>query len=254
MQDSIEKALLRKEKYLSENPEYRKEENLFHRHLVGKYVGDLVYGANDGIITTFAVVAGATGAGLSGSVIIVLGLANLLADGISMGASNFLGSKTEKDYARAQRKKENWEIEHLRELEVEEVKEIFAKKGFRGKDLERSVALITSNKEIWIDTMMKDELGIIEEEKDDPQKHGLATFTGFLIAGFMPLIPYLLPGISGSFLFSTVIGALALLTVGMLRSFITTVGFLRGGLEMLAIGSAAALVAYFVGRFVEQFV
>lgn len=252
--DIVEKALQRKEKFLLENKEYSRFEALAHRHLVGKYIGDLVYGANDGIITTFAVVAGASGAMLSSSVVIILGVANLLADGISMGASNFLGSKSEIDFARAQLQKESWEIDNLRELEIEEVRDIYKKKGFAGQDLEKAVSIITSNRKVWLDTMMKDELGIILDEKDNPLKHGLATFMAFVVSGAFPLLPYILPGFENPFLASCVIGAITLFTVGALRTLITTVSFIRGGLEMLAVGSAAAGVAYIVGTIIEGIV
>lgn len=249
--DILEKALQRKEKYLLENKEYERFEKLAHRHLFGKYIGDLVYGANDGIITTFAVIAGASGASLASSVIVILGVANLLADGISMGASNFLGKKSEKDFARAQLQKEDWEIDHLRELEVEEIRDIYKKKGFKGQDLEKAVAIITSDRRVWLDTMMKDELGILLDEKDSPLKHGFATFMAFVIVGIFPLLPYFVSGANQPFVISSIIGAVALFTVGALRTLITTVSFIRGGLEMLAVGGTAATIAYFVGAFIE---
>lgn len=251
--DLLNEALRRKEKFLLENKEYQRFEKLAHRHLVGKYIGDLVYGANDGIITTFAVVAGASGASLSSAVIIILGVANLFADGISMGASNFLGKRSEQDFARAQRQKEDWEIDNLRELEVEEVRDIYKKKGFKGEDLKHAVEIITSNRKVWLDTMMKDELGIIEDV-DDPKKSGIATFIAFTIAGFFPLLPYFIPGIQNAFLISSIIGALTLFTVGALRTLITTVSFVRGGLEMLLVGSSAAAIAYVIGSLVEKIV
>lgn len=252
--DIVEKALQRKEKFLLDNKEYSRFESLAHRHIVGKYIGDLVYGANDGIITTFAVVAGASGATLPGTVVIILGVANLLADGISMGASNFLGAKSEKDFARAQREKESWEIDNLRELEIEEVREIYKNKGFTGQDLEKAVKIITSNRDVWLDTMMKDELGIILDEKDNPLKHGVATFFAFVISGAFPLLPYIVPGFENPFLWSCIIGAIMLFTVGALRTLITTVSFIRGGLEMLAVGSIAAGAAYVVGGIIEGIV
>ncbi len=254
LDDYLQSVLKRKEKFLSENAEYRKHESLYHRHTAGKYIGDLIYGANDGIITTFAVVAGASGASLSPVVIIVLGFANLVADGFSMGASNFLGKRSEQDYARAQRRKEEWEIDHLREIEVEEIREIFERKGFRGKDLERAVEIITSDRKVWVDTMMRDELDIIEESADDPRKHGLATFLAFVVAGFFPLVPFLVGNLPNTFLFSAVIGAFTLFAVGALRSIITTVSWVRGGLEVLLIGSSAALGAYVIGNVVEGIV
>lgn len=249
--DILQEALKRKEKFLLENKDYKRFETLAHRKDVGKYIGDLVYGANDGIITTFAIVAGASGASLSASVVIILGFANILADGISMGVSNFLGEKSEQDFAKAQYEKENWEIDNLRELEVEEVYDIYRKKGFKGKDLERAVDIITSNRKVWLDTMMKDELNIIMEKKEDPKKHGLATFAAFVVAGLFPLLPYLIPGTVNTFASSVIIGAVALFTIGALRTLITTVSWIRGGVEMLLAGSAAAAVAYIVGAFTK---
>lgn len=246
--------LEKKKEYLLRNKEYRRFESLMHTHTAGRYVGDFVYGANDGIITTFAVVAGASGALLPHAVILILGFANLLADGFSMGASNFLGERAERDFAKSQREKENWEIDNLRELEIEEVRDIYAQKGFKGKDLERAVKIITSNREVWIDTMMKDELGILEDPTDDPKKHALATFAAFCIAGFFPLVPFLIPGIPQPFIISAIIGAITLFAVGALRTLITSVSWWFGGLEMLLVGSVAASVAYFVGAFLERIV
>ncbi len=251
VEEYLKDVLARKEKYLSENEQYRKHENLYHRHTAGKYIGDLIYGANDGIITTFAVVAGASGASLVPSVAIILGFANLLADGFSMGASNYLGKRSEHDYAKAQRQKEDWEIDHLREIEVEEIREIFEKKGFFGKDLERAVEIVTGDRKVWLDTMMRDELNIVDEGDENPILHGVATFVAFLIAGFFPLIPYLIPTTGDKFLISALVGALTLFLVGSSRSLITTISWIRGGLEMLFVGSSAALAAYLVGKLIE---
>lgn len=237
----------------------------FHRHLktkphldqvstAGKYLADMVYGANDGIITTFAVVAGTAGASLSPVVTIILGFSNLLADGISMGASDYLGLKSEKDFIKSERKKEYWEISHLKQEEINEIRKDFESKGFKGEDLSHAIDIITSNKKVWVDTMMKDELGLIDTPKNDPKKHALATFVSFAVAGLFPLLPFLIPNNFDKFLASTIVGAITLFAVGASRSFITTVNWFRGGVEMLTIGSATALVAYFVGSFIESLV
>src|SRR3989344_5892137 len=252
--DKITQLLNRKRRYLEEFEENRNQEEIFHRHTTGKYIGDLIYGSNDGIITTFAIVAGAWGASLPSTIIIILGVANILADGLSMGASNYLGGKSEKDYAREQRKKENWEIDNLRELEIEEVKDIFRKKGFKGEDLNRAVEIITSDRKIWLDTMMRDELGIIEDAGDDPKKHGFVTFLAFITAGSVPLIPFLIPILPNPFTLSIIFAALAMFSVGALRSLVTSVTWIRGGMEMLMVGSTAALVAYLVGNFIEKII
>lgn len=250
----IDKALEKKAQHLLKNKQYNTWEKLLHQRATGRHIGDFIYGANDGIITTFTVVAGASGANLGNIVIIILGFANILSDGISMGASNFLGRKSERDFALAQEKKENWEIDNLRELEVEEIKEIYQNKGFKGKDLERAVSIITSDKKVWVDTMMKDELGIIIEKEDSAKYHGLATFASFVVTGLVPLLPYLIPNLPNRFFLSAALGAATLFTVGSLRSLITTVTWLRGGLEMLIVGGTTAIVAYAIGALLSKLI
>ncbi|MCL5969995.1 MAG: VIT1/CCC1 transporter family protein [Patescibacteria group bacterium] len=254
MDKQLNEAVERKKKFLLNNKKYKFQEDVYHKHTAGKYIGDLVYGANDGVITTFSVIAGAVGASLSPSIVIILGFANVLADGISMGASNFLGNKSEQEYAKTQKEKEMWEIENLPEIEVEEIREIYRKKGFKGEELEKVVKTITSNKKVWLETMMRDELNIFVDEKDNPVKHSLATFAAFVIAGILPLLPFIIPSFPFRTESSTIIGAITLFTVGALRSLVMAVSWLRGGLEMLLIGSAAATVAFFVGNFLEKLV
>lgn len=250
----LDEALKRKAELLQKYPNYKKSENLLHRQNTGRYIGDLVYGSNDGLITTFSIIASAAGANLPGAVIVILGLANIVADGISMGASNFLGNKSELDYAKNQKDKELWEIEHLPELEIDEIRDILAAKGFKGKDLERAVKIVTQDKEVWVDMMMKDELGIIVDENNDPKKHAVVTFLAFIAAGFVPLLPFLIPGVQNQFVIAAVVAAATLFTVGALRSLVTTVTFLRGGLEMFLIGSTAATAAYLIGYIIEKLV
>ncbi|MBI2098222.1 MAG: VIT1/CCC1 transporter family protein [Candidatus Wildermuthbacteria bacterium] len=154
----------------------------------GMYIGALVYGANDGIVTTFAVVAGAAGALLSPGVIVILGFVNLIADGFSMGASNFLAIRAEREMAKQPR------------------------------------GLAT------------------------PFQHGLVTFGAFVIAGIVPIIPYLFrfPG-TQQFIFSSALAAAMFFSVGAARTYITKGSFLKAGLEMLAIGVVASSVAYGMG-------
>src|SRR2546425_7540427 len=130
------------------------------------YVGDLVLGALDGSVTTFAVVAAATGAGQPASIVLIIGMANLFASGVSMALGNYLGTKSEEEFREKHRRREEYETERFPELEKEEVRKIFADKGFQGEDLERAVEIITSNKQIWVETMMRDELRISPEKKE----------------------------------------------------------------------------------------
>lgn len=220
-------------------------------HQKGRYLSEAVYGAIDGTVTTFAVVAGVAGASLSASVVLILGFANLLGDGFSMAASNYLSEKSKKEYAAKMRRREEWEMKHLPEAERKEVRDIYHAKGFKGRDLDQAVKIITSNKSVWLDTMMKDELGIIEENKT-PIKSAAATFLAFTLAGFIPLITYVVsyavPGIlDKAFWYSAGLTSIAFLAVGAVKARIVAKNPFLASLETLLVGGAAAAIAYLVG-------
>jgi vacuolar iron transporter family protein len=227
------------------------EHNEEHTKDKGKYVGDVVFGALDGIVTTFAIVSGVQGANLPSSIVLILGFANLFGDGLSMGFGNYLSIKSEIDYIKRERRRELWEIEHVPEGEKEEVRQIYAKKGFKGKDLDRVVDVITSDKNVWLDTMMYEELGLLHEDKT-PAKSGLATFLAFCAAGFIPLITFVLAMlfpwyIFDTFVVSAMLTGLALYTVGAMRSWVTGIHWHNSGMQMLVVGGIAAIVAYAIG-------
>lgn len=221
---------------------------------LGKYIGDLVYGANDGVITTFAVIAGTTGAGFSPIVTVVLSFANLFADGLSMGVSDFLGIKSEKYYADSIKSKEKWEITHDKPHAIAEIREVFASRGFTGADLERAIEIVSSNKKAWLETMVRDEEGVIDDPRDDPRKHGFATFLAFITVGFIPLLTFLIPLPIDHFIAAAVVGASTLFIVGAMRTYVTAVSWIRGGLEMLIVGSVTGAVAYSVGVVAEHLI
>jgi vacuolar iron transporter family protein len=168
----------------------REHEPANGRDFLRHYLRDLVYGANDGIITTFAVVAGVAGAALSVRTVLILGTANLLADGFSMGASSFLSIRSE---------------EAVRRARGEAVGEPY------------------------------------------PLRHGIATFVAFLIAGVVPLLPYVLAAPRHRFAVAVAATLVTLFVVGALRSTVTLLQWWRAGLEMLLVGAAAAAVAYGAG-------
>ncbi|MEX2515174.1 MAG: VIT1/CCC1 transporter family protein [Candidatus Paceibacterota bacterium] len=168
--------------------------------ILGHYLSPLVYGANDGIITTFAVISGATGAALTLEVIIILGIANLFADGFSMGVSNYLSMKSQREY-----------------------------------EEQRSGEPVMTHQ--------------------DPAKHGLATFSAFVLAGSLPLVPFLFLNPTGNqqFIVSAIATAAAFYIVGSLRSYILDKPGWRAGLEMLLIGGAAAAIAFSLGWAVDAY-
>ena len=161
------------------------------------YVGDLVYGANDGILTTFAVVAGVTGGALSATAVIIVGMANLLADGLSMGVRNYLSIRA-------------------RESALEQ----------QGRP----------------------------REEARPARHGIATLLAFVLAGAVPLAPYLVSGVSEKFLVAVILAFGALFSVRAARSLVTASRWWVSGLEMLGLGALVAAVAYATGSWAARFV
>ncbi len=219
-----------------------------HGSTLGPYIHDIVYGANDGIVTTFAVVSGVAGAELASYVIVILGFANVLADGLSMGLGNYLSAKSRGDNYQRLLKEEMREIEEIPDIEREEIREIFEAKGFKGVDLERATDIITSDKKAWADMMMREEHGLLPDEDGTPVMHALMTFVAFVIFGSIPITPYLLPIPHESrFTVTVVSAAIALLIVGLLRSYVTRERLIKGPLEILSVGSVCAFVAYYVG-------
>ncbi len=216
------------------------------------YFDDFIYGSIDGAVTTFAVVAGVVGASLSPGIVLILGFANLFADGFSMATANYQASKARNEFVQMKRRQEEWEIDNLEEQERDEIREIYREKGFKDELLEDIVRIITSRKKVWIDTMMKEELGLIEDEKN-PLDSSVSTFVGFNLIGLIPLMPFMIfmmieikPN-SEAFTYSTIFVLVAFFLVGMIKGKIVKKSMIRSGIITLIIGSIAATVAYIVG-------
>lgn len=206
-----------------------KKSGLFKRF--EKYLGEFVYGGIDGCVTTFAVVAGSVGA--------------------------YLSTKSERDNYNKHKQEEYWEVDNLPEMEKEEIREIYAAKGFEGDLLEKVVEVITNDKELWVNTMMKEELEMIEEVRS-PFWIGATTYISFITIGLIPLITYVIDYISpidkNLFLITSVLTALGFVIIGWLKTYINQTSALKGIFETLALGGIAALVSYFVGDFLEQLI
>lgn len=220
-----------------------------------QYIGDLVYGGLDGIITTFAVVSGVAGANLGTSIILILGLANLLADGFSMATGAYLSTKSEQEYYNKERERELWEVEHFPEGERAELYEIYHQQGYTEEEAHQLVEIISRKKERWVDAMMIDELGLIRDE-GNPLMNGLATLIAFLIVGAVPLLIYLIGLIvpispDTAFRIALVLSGLSLFGLGTAKVLVTHQNPFRSGLEMLLIGGLAAGVAYGVGALLQ---
>ena len=209
------------------------------------YVRDWIYGGIDGAVTTFAVVSGVAGASLAPVIVLILGFANLIADGFSMAASNFLGTRAELDDYRRLEKIEYRHIEKYPEGEREEIRQIYLDKGFEGEELEKAIELITADKVRWVQTMLTEEYGLPAEIRS-PVKAALSTFSAFIACGLVPLLPYLF-GLGNSFVISSVLTGITFFLIGSVKSRWSTASWLRSGAETFVVGALAAVLAYGVG-------
>lgn len=214
------------------------------------YLGDFVLGAVDGSVTTFAVVAGAAGAQLSGKVALVLGLANLVADGLSMAAGAYLGAKSDREMIERVRRIEERHIDLAPDGEREEVRQIFLSKGFRGDLLDRIVQGVVGDRKLWVDTMVTEEFGL-PLETPDPLRAAATTYFAFVLVGALPLLPLAALGVASE---RAIFGASAALTaaafagVGAVKGWVTHRPIARAMAETILIGGGAAAMAYAVGR------
>ncbi len=223
---------------------------------IQEYLGEFVYGGIDGAVTTFAVVAGGFGADLDSGILIILGFANLFADGFSMSVGAYLSAKSERDNYSKHEKIEYWEVENLPETERLEVEQIYRAKGFEGELLDKIVNHLCSDKDLWVSEMMKGELEMIPNNKS-PFTIGLATLASFVSVGLIPLLVYLwdffFPTDKNIFFWTCVLTGFAFLVVGWLKSYVNQTSALRSISETVSLGALAATVAYFVGDILEAF-
>jgi len=223
-----------------------------HAKNKNSYVSDWILGGIDGAVTTFAIVAGVVGAALEWHVIIILGLANLLADGFSMAASNYSAVKSDADDVDRLWKMEQEHIRRVPDGEREEIRQILRAKGLSGATLEDAVNAVCANEEVWIETMLVEEFGVLPESRD-PIKAGLATFSAFLICGAVPLVPYVFD-IAAPFAWAVGATGVVFFVIGAAKSLWALSPWWRSGLETLVIGMGAAGVSYAIGYWLKDLI
>jgi len=205
-------------------------------------------------VTTFAIVAGAAGAGLDASVAIILGVANVFADGFSMAAGNFLKARADQHMVARYRRMEEMHIDRVPDAEREEIRQIYAAKGFEGDMLEKIVDVITNDRQQWVDTMLTDEWGL-QLDPPVPWKAAAATMSAFVLAGFVPLLPlfFYRESTSDAFVISLIMTGATFLGIGVIQGRFDHRPA-AAALETLFLGGGAAVVAYWVGAWLERIV
>lgn len=240
-------------------------ENLYAEHLPeavrarlqfrrpSQNVSDAVLGGIDGCVTTFAVVAGAVGAGFPASVALILGLANLIADGFSMAASNYESIKAHQENIDATIKNEEEHIREIPEGEQEEIRQIFQGKGFSGDLLEKVVDTIIQDRRLWVETMLTEEYGL-QKAGPNPWKSAIVTFLAFLLVGTVPLLPFLFFQLDMQFQFyvSAALAGMVFLGIGMVKGLIFQKAVVRSGVGTLLTGGGASALAYLTGMLLRE--
>lgn len=213
---------------------------------------DAVLGGIDGCVTTFAVVSGAFGAGFSPQVALVLGFANLLADGFSMAVSNYEAGQAQLAQISSTERTEREHIALVPEGEREEIRQLFRAKGFEGELLERVVEVLCQDQDVWVATMLQEEYGLSAVGLS-PLRAALATFVAFLAVGTLPLLPYAFTGLASTtqFLASLGLAGAVFLSIGMLKSAVYGLPAWRSGLRTLFMGTTAAGLAFATGYFAQ---
>lgn len=227
------------------NPHKKKQTNN------GKYIKSIVYGGLDGIVTTFAVVAGSVGGELALNVILILGFSNLLADGFSMAVGDYLSTKSQNEYEKMIRKNEQLEIVNHHEQEVKRMKDSFVDQGVEKEDAELIVKTLAKYEEPFVKQVRKEKYGT-DSIEELPLKNAIATFVSFSLFGVVPLLTYVfslgLPIlVQNSFLIASILTGITLFILGAVKSKINHSNWLKSGIEMLVVGGLAAVVAYVVG-------
>lgn len=226
-------------------------------------IEDFVYGATDGAVTTFAIVAGVVGASLSPSIVIILGFANLFADGFAMAVGNYLSTRSKIEYEERERKRQCKEIVDFPERKISEIRNIYSEKGFKEELLEKVTDVIIANRKVWADILLKEKTGITDKVNVNPIFKAVTTFVAFNIVGLIPLLPFIFAlimnnpsGLSAQaiFAYSSIFTALAFFSIGIISGKVVDKPPIRSGFITLIIGGVAALVSYIVGTLLSTYI
>jgi VIT1/CCC1 family predicted Fe2+/Mn2+ transporter len=210
-------------------------------------LADVILGGQDGLVNVLGVILGVAAATSDTRIVIAAGLAATFAESISMGAVAYTSTLAENDLYHSEREREYRHIHLAPDVEVEEIRDIYRKKGFEGETLEKIVDVITSNPDVWVNVMMSEEFQMTPPEKSRAVNSALLVGFSALVGSFIPLFPFFFWTVKLSILLSIIIAALTLFVVGVYKARVTVGKPFRSGMEMAIIGTLSALAGYVVG-------
>lgn len=220
-----------------------------HQIEAGSFLREMVFGANDGLVSNVALVAGIAGGTNDPKIILLGGIAGLVAGAISMSLGAYVSSKSEHEFREAEEQRERWEVENMREAELQETRHIFRLKGITGPLLDEVVEAVSRDHEQWIKLMMTEELGF-PNEPPKPKVAAIVMGVAFAFAAMFPVAPYVFAEGNAALIASVSLTAAALFGVGALRARLTAGSMMRKGVEMVALGGIAVIAANLIGRLV----
>jgi len=215
---------------------------------IGSKFRDFILGWQDGLVNVLGIILGIVAATASTKIVLISGLAATFAESISMAAVAYTSMKTSKEFYNSEKMREMKEIREVPETEKDEIREIYSKKGFRGKMLDSIVKKITSNKKMWVDIMMQEELKLFPEKMTPVQEAAIVGFSA-LIGSFIPLIPFMIFSVKDAVWYSLTISSIVLFSIGLIKSKLSAGNLLKSGIEMVVIGILAVVSGYLVGLF-----
>jgi len=218
------------------------------QHRKTNWLRDVILGGQDGLVNMLGIALGVISAGGSTHVLVVTGWAAAITESISMGAVAYTSYRAEQDYYRAEEQRELEEIEAVPEIERQEIRGIYAAKGFEGELLDQVVDTITSNRDVWLKTMMDEELQLQPVETPAILRSSVVVTTATVIGHAIPLLPFMFIGSTPALITALIISALALFGVGVYSAKTLVGDWRRSGLQMVVIGLGAAGVGFFIGR------
>jgi vacuolar iron transporter family protein len=217
-------------------------------------VRDIIIGMSDGLTVPFALAAGLSGTVGNAFVVVVAGLAEMTAGGISMGLGGYLAGRSEVDAYGAELERERSEVRTMADAEVAEVRQIFANYGLEGSSLNAAVTAVTSNPKTWVGFMMREELGLERPDPSQALRSALTIGLSYVIGGLVPLAPYALGlPLNTALVVSVIVTLIALVVFGAFRAHFTGVPVVRGSLQTALVGAIAAGAAFALARLVSNF-